>query len=56
MEREGRLLWLAPDPMPVSSTTTDTLELEQAYKMGHALAEREMDRICDFAFGGTDGR
>ena len=56
MEREGRLLWVSPDPMPVSSTTTDTLELEQAYKMGHAQAEREMDCILDFAFGGANAR
>jgi predicted patatin/cPLA2 family phospholipase len=53
LEREGRLMWVRPDFMPVRSTTIDPLELEQAYKMGHAQAEREMDRWTDFLFGGN---
>lgn len=53
MERAGDLLWVRPDFMPVSSTNLDTVELQQAYKMGHAQALRELPRWREFLYGSS---
>ena len=48
MERDGRVLAIRPDTMPVKNSTIDRKRLEQAYELGHAQGERELDRILDY--------
>jgi len=48
LEREGRVLVIRPDTMPVSNGTLDTVKLERAYQLGRAQARRELPRLRDY--------
>lgn len=44
LEREGRLLLIRPETMPIKNTETSVSRLRGVFDQGHDLAEREMDR------------
>lgn len=48
MEREGRVLVIRPETMPVSNGTLDTPKLESAYQLGYEQALRELPRIKEY--------
>lgn len=48
LEREGRLLSIRPDVMPVKNTTLDSDKLARAYDLGHEQGQRELERIYEF--------
>lgn len=50
LEGEGRCLVVRPNTMPVKSTTLDSTQLEAAYQLGAAQAQREIPRIKEFLF------
>lgn len=51
LERAGRALVVRPEQMPIHNTETNVARLAQAFEMGHALAEREMNRWLDWLRG-----
>lgn len=51
LERAGRALVVRPEQMPIHNTETNVARLAQVFEMGHALAEREMDRWLDWLRG-----
>lgn len=48
LEREGRLLLISPETMPIKNTEIHVDRLATTFKQGHELAEREMDRWLDW--------
>ena len=48
LEREGSVLVIRPDEMPVSNGTLDSRKLEAAYQQGYDQALRELPRLRDF--------
>ena len=50
-EREGSVLVIRPDTMPVSNGTLDSRKLEAAYQQGYAQALRELPRLLEFISG-----
>ena len=51
LEREGRVLVIRPDVMPVKSTTIKTPELLRSYDLGYEQALRDWPRVEQFLFG-----
>lgn len=47
-EREGSVLVIRPDTMPIGNGTLDSRKLEAAYQLGYTQALRELPRILDF--------
>lgn len=54
LAREGKAYIVYPDEMPLSSGTTDTRKLHEAYDQGHAQGMRELPRWRKFLFGSPD--
>jgi predicted patatin/cPLA2 family phospholipase len=54
LAREGRAYIVYPDEMPLTSGTTDTRKLHEAYDHGHAQGMRELPRWREFLFGAPD--
>ena len=48
LEREGSVLVIRPDSMPIGNETLNSTKLEAAYQLGYAQALRELPRLCDF--------
>ena len=50
-EREGSVLVIRPDTMPVGNGTLDSRKLEAAYQQGYVQALRELPRLQEFIAG-----
>lgn len=48
LEQSGNALVVRPDVMPIKNATVDAKKLEDAYKLGHKQAQREIERIMRF--------
>ena len=51
LERQGRVLVIRPEIMPVKSTTIKTPELLRSYDLGYGQALRDWPRVEEYLFG-----